>query len=171
MNIDYFDKDNFLIASEQLEVNSQIDELRIPAVGKLEIKESEEKLDIKFKGGEIVFDKNRGFVLNYTVNGVDFLVTSPFRSNFTNLYTDITRPSNENSKYNPKPINIVQKNFSYKLERDFNNNIKKAEIAISNALYIKNKEAFLSNDIYMVYPNGRVDVFVSCKNLRMSNLI
>ncbi|HHU42988.1 MAG: glycoside hydrolase family 2 TIM barrel-domain containing protein [Bacillota bacterium] len=166
LNIDYFDKDNFLIASEQLEVNSQIDELRIPAVGKLEIKESEEKLDIKFKGGEIVFDKNRGFVLNYTVNGVDFLVTSPFRSNFTNLYTDITRPSNENSKYNPKPINIVQKNFSYKLERDFNNNIKKAEIAISNALYIKNKEAFLSNDIYMVYPNGRVDVFVSLQKLK-----
>ncbi len=171
LNIDYYDKNkDRLITTEQLTVNVQTQDIKLKNEGKMAIVDSKDKLCIKYESGDISFDKKRGCILNYTYKGLEYLVTNPLRKNIGNLYTNILRPFTDSDLYSGKArnyiINVVKKDFSYKATKDNNKNITKIEVAISTVLHIGDKEAFLNKDLYVIYPNARVDIYTCLQQLK-----
>lgn len=75
----YFDSNGREIAKEQIELsNAKPMEIK-PSQGKITSSNVENKLNIEFEGGSILFNKSTGFIESYIVDGVEFVNQSPIR--------------------------------------------------------------------------------------------
>ena len=75
LNVYYFDGDNE-VAFEQFEIKNDF-EFDFECEGKISVSDSDEKSEVEFKNGKIVFSKENGMIESYVSNGKELINSSP----------------------------------------------------------------------------------------------
>ena len=75
LNVYYFDGDNE-VAFEQFEIKNDF-EFDFECEGKISVSDSDEKSEVEFKNGKIVFSKENGMIESYVANGKELINASP----------------------------------------------------------------------------------------------
>lgn len=175
--IGHIDKDMYLnvkyrnkvtgstIAEEQILINEEMLSADIPKGNFISVKDVRDTLSVCFNNGFMRFDKTKGCVLNYNFNGTEFMDADPARLGTNCFSTNILRPFTAKEKGNmktiiPETVNMVIKEFSYKIKEEKGSE-SRVEIMVNNVIYIKDKESYVSQDMYVVYSSGRMDVYTT----------
>lgn len=75
LNVYYFEGDNE-VAFEQFEIKNDF-EFDFECEGKISVSDSDEKSEVEFKNGKIVFSKENGMIESYVANGKELINASP----------------------------------------------------------------------------------------------
>lgn len=75
LNVYYFEGDNE-VAFEQFEIKNDF-EFDFECEGKISVSDSDEKSEVEFKNGKIVFSKENGMIESYVANGKELINSSP----------------------------------------------------------------------------------------------
>lgn len=154
-----------ILAFEQLKLREQLPEVSVHG-DKVLIKDNQEMLTVLFGNGHLRFDRSNGSVLDYEIGGENYLKADPSRMGSKCFETNLIRPDTDNDRNLKKRfVNSVEeklKSFNYAIKTDsYGSQI--AEISIVKELYSEGKLIYISEDILVVNPGGRVDVFTGLK--------
>lgn len=162
LNIDYWDGET-PVATEQLRISEQLPSVKTAEGGKISVSSQPKILAVNFSGGRIVFDKDTGGIVEYSCDGVDYLVSKPLRSDRfgSAVYTNIFRAPTDNDKYiagswyrkGYDALTPVKVSMSHAEKEDV------VVVKVTSELTPpKGRALFLTEDSYAIYPNGSVKV-------------
>ncbi|HHT83094.1 MAG: hypothetical protein GX353_10040 [Oligella ureolytica] len=166
LNIFYADKaSGEILAKEQIALNQELPAADAPEGQKIALKDLKEMLIINFENGFLRMDKTTGGILDYQVNGAEYVRTNPARAGEKSFYTNILRADTERDRAQSKKkksgrLQVELRELSYKI-REEKEGGNRCEIVLNNAFIIDGKECFVSQDMFVVYPSGRLDIYSS----------
>lgn len=166
LNVEYINKNNNKhIAAQQFMINEEMLDIEFPKGKSISVKDMHDMLTVSFDCGFLRVDKTKGCILNYNINGTEYMEADPARMGTNCFSTNILRPFTANEKsamkiYKPETINIALQELSYKCKEDMDSE-KRVEITVNNTIYIKGKECYVSQDMYVIYASGRMDVYTT----------
>lgn len=164
LNVKYLNKlSGHLIAEEQLSINEEMLVFNMPKGENINVKDAHDLITVNFHGGFLRIDKSKGCILNYNCNGVEYMETDPTRTGVNCFSTNILRPLTEKEKMlkqKQDDVTIAIKDFAYKIKQEEDNE-NRVEIMMSNVINIKQKEHYVSQDMYVVYASGRMEVYTT----------
>lgn len=174
LNVKYLDKkNNNIIALEQFCLNEAMIKVALPAPKNIEVKESSDQITVVFDKGFIKMDKVNGGVLNYNYDGVELLENKSarmggncFATNIQRQYTAREKAENGNLKF--EKVKVITKNLIHRLISDQECG-HKVEVICNSIIYIENRESYTVQDVYVIYPNGKMNIFC-CLHPKRKNL-
>ncbi|MDD4316639.1 MAG: glycoside hydrolase family 2 TIM barrel-domain containing protein, partial [Clostridia bacterium] len=170
LNVEYIGKnDGKIIAIEQHKINMSLPDTETAEKGRIKVVDRNGILTVHFTSGYMRMDKNRGSMLNFVINGTEYLEADPARMGTGCFATNILRPAAVGASAGDEIINVVPSGFSYKLRDDGKGNAAAVEIQINNEFYIGDKESYITQDMYVLYAGGKMEVY-STLHPRRKNL-
>ena len=100
--------------------------------------------------------------MDYQVNGAEYVRTTP-RGRAKLLHQHFEsghRKGQGASKRKSGRLQVELRELSYKI-REEKEGGNRCEIVLNNAFIIDGKECFVSQDMFVVYPSGRLDIYSS----------
>lgn len=145
------------ISREQLPVSYELTEFN-PAGGKhLSVTEVGDNVTVRFDGGFVRVSKELGTIVGYNVMGKELLKADPKRLGGNCFNTNIYRPFIRNMNSCPEYFVHVQ-DFNYKTVTEGDKPVA-VEVQAETIYKLKNKEAFIIQDMYRIIANGMIEVF------------
>lgn len=158
LNVEYTGEDGNIIAVEQHMINESLPDTQTAEKGKLKLVDRNGILTAHFKNGYLRIDKNSGNVLNYVINGTEYLSADPARMGSGCFSTNILRPLTGGERIEEEVVSVVPGSFSYKLREGADEAV---EIQISNEFYFGDKLSYISQDLYVLFAGGKMEVYTT----------
>lgn len=171
INIYYYDGDDE-IAFEQHAIKEKIEYIYEKVSGNIGVVSDEEKAEITFDGGKIVFSKVTGQLESYVIAGKELINNAPaFRKG---LIPNIYRAFLDNdTRYREKWIAAGYDDYFCKCD-SFDIKAKKNAVSIEINFRMKSKKSVLaigeSKIVYTVFADGRINVSASFAPLSKKRL-
>ena len=152
-----------IIATQQIEINKNLANINLETGEYISTKDYSNILTVYFENGYLRMDKMTGSVINYSVNGVEYLKSDATRKGSNCFTTNILRPKTDNdvSKKNINKIDVVLKDFDYEIKYDLDNNPISVDIIVNNIFYVNGKECYITQDMFIINSNGRLDIYTT----------
>lgn len=161
INLDYYDGER-LVAFDQVTVNESLTVLDVKKpVGNVKIMENANTMDVVFVNGKLRFDKQKGIVVRYEADGVDYFAEKTLnRANYGRIYTNIYRAPTDNDRdVKAKWTRAGYDNLTYE-NQSFNyaSFTDRVEVYVVNIARCGRKKVLMTRDTYIIDGNGAVTV-------------
>jgi hypothetical protein len=149
LHLDYFAKDGFLIAQEEIRINEKLLDFTLEALGDTRVNEMHSVLIVYFGGGQVLFNKRNGHIIDYQKDKINYLLRRGLNCKIgaahqSLLLSKAAGYANLGSKF---------ENISWK---------KDGNLAIIDLKYTltkgKKTPVFTQEDRYTIHPNGVMTV-------------
>ena len=164
LNIKYINKNSGKeVAMQQICINENMSYIDIEDGNNISIKDYKDLLTVYFDNGLFRMDKRTGSILNYIINGKDFLNADSSRKGSNCFSTNILRPHLGENKFKEDIdlISVIQRDFSYQIKEKENGKSKSVEIIVNNAYFINDKESYVAQDMFIINANGKLDIYTT----------
>lgn len=157
LNVEYIDMDGKVVGVEQHMINESLPDTQTAEKGKLKLVDRNGILNISFQNGYMRIDKTTGNILNYVINGTEYLDADPARMGSGCFSTNILRPLTGGEPAVEDAVTVVPVSFSYRMRESG----EAVEIQISNELYFDDKLSYVSQDMYVLFAGGKMEVYTT----------